>query len=484
MNEVEAVFKAKENLVNYRYILLVTGDDEVEPAYFHYDWSDILLETKENVAIESFRESGKTQYILRSFLLYCLTFPNKKRDYIVLIKNNTTLARNKLREIETEYTTNPAISLNLKKIHIQSQDVFSVDVEDELGEIINVRIEAYGKGASIRGLANVDRRPKICIIDDPQDIEDAESITVQENDWNWFLSDVMFLGQHTRIFLIGNNLGEACIAERVFINAKELGFKIKKIPIIIDEKSAWPAKYTIEDIAKEKENFRMVGKMDVWLREKMCEATSQESRIFNKDDYRRYNFLTIDKLITNCRVWATLDPASSKGRESCYRAIVINAVDQDNNWFIIDIPYGRWDSNELIDILFAKVAQWKLKQVGIEKGMFKQIIEPFIYKEMSARKTFFNIIPVEHAKQGTKLERIKMLQPRFKAHKIWFPEHADWLAELENELEGVTKNAIKSLYIDLVDALAMQEQIAQPPSGIIKGNLPRQAKTEYEIFSH
>ena len=44
----------------------------------------------------------------------------------------------------------------------------------------NVRIEAYGKGASIRGLSNKDRRPKILILDDIQDLEDARSETVTE----------------------------------------------------------------------------------------------------------------------------------------------------------------------------------------------------------------------------------------------------------------------------------------------------------------
>jgi len=56
-----------------------------------------------------------------------------------------------------------------------------------------------------------------------------------------------------------------------------------------------------------------------------------------------------------------------------------------------------------------------------------------------------------------------MLQPKFKSHTIWFPESAPWLAELFAELAGVTKDAIKSLYADLMDGLAMIPQIAKPP---------------------
>jgi len=166
----------------------------------------MLLNGKENEAIEGFRESGKTQYILRSFLSYSLMFPSQLRDYIVIIKKNATLARNILREVENEAEGNPIIQANCKEVLEQSGEVYSVDRIAETGETINIRIEAYGKGAAIRGLANRDRRPKMVIIDDPQDVEDAKSETVQATDWDWFLSDVLFLGQKSRIFSIGNNL--------------------------------------------------------------------------------------------------------------------------------------------------------------------------------------------------------------------------------------------------------------------------------------
>ena len=37
------------------------------------------------------------------------------------------------------------------------------------------------------------------------------------------------------------------------------------------------------------------------------------------------------------------------------------------------------------------------------------------------------------------------------------------MTEFKAELAGVTKDAIKSEYIDIVDALAMTEQVARPP---------------------
>ncbi len=462
---VDSIKKAKLNLVNFRSIMLATGEDECKASDFHYKWSDMLLNGKENEAIEGFRESAKTQYVLRSFPLYALTFPCVSRDYIVIIKNNQQQARNKLKEIETEYLTNPVIKGNLVRVREQSGDVFSVDVMNETGEIINIRIEAYGKGASIRGLANIDRRPKIVIIDDPQDVEDVRSDTVQDNDWNWFLSDVIFLGQYTRIFIIANNLGERCIIERIFANAKELNFRTHRVPIMEADSNTtnWPEKYTPEFVENEKQGYINMGKLDIWLRERMCVAVNEETRIFKEEYFNWYSPGIAVKIAGNSSVYATLDPASSSKQESCFRAIVVNAVQPDGHWYILEVLYGRWDTVQLLEMIFAAVVRWGIIRFGIEKGQLQQTYEPLIYREMTQRNVRFNLEALEHGKEGNKLQRIKNLQPRFKSRSVWFPDDAPWLPELKSELAGVTKDEIKSQFIDLVDALAMQEQLVRVP---------------------
>jgi hypothetical protein len=474
-----AAEEAQDNLVDFRGILLNTGQDEVSPAPFHYEWSEILLNGKENYAIEGFRESAKGQIVLRAFLLYALAYPSATRDYIVLIKQNDRLAQNKLLEIEEEYLTNPALSANLVTVKHKSGKIFEVDVKDFNGDIINIRIEAYGKGSSIRGLDNQNRRPRIVVIDDPQDLEDSMSDTVLIQDWQWFLDDVCFLGQHSRIFLIGNNLGDKCIIERVHKNPAELKFQIKKIAILDkDGNSAWPDKFPLAEIEDERERFRRLGQLDVWIRERMCEAISQESRIVTQDDLGlRYSTVYIDKLLADAAIYITMDPASSENKNACYRAFCVNAVKRDVHgavqWFILDFPYGRWASDKSLDILFQLVVTWKPTAVGIEKGMYEQIMMPFIRQRMLRDNITFTVTPLEHMKRGSKLERVKMLGPRFKAKGIWLPESAPWLAEFEAEMLGVTIDGFKSLFTDLADTLAMQDQLARPPINAAKDAMQR-----------
>ena len=449
VNPYEIAYKS---IVDFRRLFL-PASNELPPAPFHHEWSNSLLNKHGHEAFEGFRESGKTSLILRAFPLYALVFPREEWRYIVVIKNNQREARKALKNIVAEFTTNPMLSANIKKIFQKSSDIFEVGLQN--GQI--VRIEVYGKGASIRGLNNRDVRPSIIIMDDCQDAADMLSEVVPENDWDWFLSDVLFLGKSTRIFMIGNNLGERCIIEKLRKNPESWGFNFKAIPAANAEMTevTWPEQTTIEELEAERETFSAEGKLDIWLREKMCMAVDEELQIFKEGMLRYYPPSLKEQIAQSAEIIATLDPASSKARNSCFRAIVVGALMPDGHWYILDVPYGRWDSVELMDKMFEVVRKWGIRDFGVEKGQYQQFLEPVMYREMTIRNCRFNITPMEHGKLGSKLERIKMLQPYFKSGSIWFPSEADWLSEMKSELAGVTRNEIKSEYIDLVDALAM-----------------------------
>lgn len=473
----EAIEKASKGLVPFRGIVL-SNVGSVKPAYFHHQWSESLLNGKENVAFEAFRESAKTQYVLRSFPLYALMFPAERFDYIILIKATAKLAHQKLLEIEDEYKSNPVLSSNMVKVNQESGEVFDIDVRDKDGNIINVRIEAYGKGSSIRGLANKDRRPKICICDDLQDIEDMQSVTTLENDWNWFLSDVKFLGQYTRIFMIGNNLGDKCIIERIAANAKDVNFSFYKIPIMVNEESQWPEMFPIEKIIEERAQYQRLGKLDIWMRERMCLAMSPEDQVFKKEDFRYYTPSLAKKISASHNRFMMIDPASSTGPAADFRALDVVSCDWQNNWFILEISFGRWDTTYLIDELFRLVIDWQIRDVGIEEGVLKAALEPFITKEMSKRNVFFNIVALKYRQR--KEDRIATLGPRYKAHTIFHPDTAPWLPELENELLAFTMKGTKGLHDDIIDALAYGEQIIKAPyrpNSSSYANLPREAET-------
>jgi len=454
---VEVLRRARSSLPAFYYLLLADTQNWVKPADFHYQISDILLHGKENFAIEAFRESAKSEYVSKAFPLYRLMFPSQAEQYIVLVLRNQRNASKKLKEIAAIHQSDPLFQLNTKQVVEQSAEAYEVELHD--WENCRVRIEAYGKGATLRGINWNGRRPDIVIMDDVQDFEDAQSPTILEKDWDWFLSDVKPLGKNSRIFMIGNNLGEKCLIERVFEHSKELGFKTMRIPAL-DEvgNPTWPEKFSLDYLLKEKEAYRKAGKLEIWYRERLCQSIAAENQVFRREWFRYYSPNEKQKLAQSCRVYITVDLAISEKETADYTAICVVAVDENNRWYVLDVIYGRFDPSTTMEKLFWAVQKYRPVLVGIEKVQYQAAFQHFLEKEMRRRNIFFNIEELKASKQ--KEIRIKALQPRFQQGLIYFPDLADWLDEMETELLTFPRGK----HDDLIDALAYQEQIAKPPA--------------------
>ena len=448
--QFDAERRAMTSLVGFRERFIPSKDD-VKPAPFHEEWSKILLEGTENFAIEAFRESAKTQIVIRANLLHALTYPQEHRSYLVIICATQTLASKKLVEVSREFLG----SAEMKGLVSKVQDNSGLALEVHYRNGAKVRIEAYGKGAALRGLSWGSKRPDLVIIDDPQDSEDARSESVTLTDWDWFLSDVYFLGKSTRIFLIGNNLGERCIIERVIKGAEQLKFTTRRIPIIDAEgKSAWPSKWPLREIEKDREAWGLLGKTDIWYREKMCQTISPDSQKFKREFFRYY-----DKTpnLRELNIYTTVDLAISQKVNADCSAIVTVGVNSAGHWMVLDVEYGRYDPSTTMDAIFSAVQKWRPLCVGIEAVAYQAALSHFLEKEMPKRGIFFRITPLKAEKK--KELRIDAIQPRFAVGTVWFKRNAAWLDKIEGELLSYPHGA----HDDVIDALAYMEQLAAEP---------------------
>ena len=449
-NQIAREERALNSLVSFRQEFIPSKDD-VEPARFHEEWSEILLRGSGNFAIEAFRESAKTQIVIRANLLHALTFPQEKRSYLVIICATQTTASKKLQEVSREFLASEKMRGLVAGIKDNSGLALEVHYYDDK----KVRIEAYGKGAAVRGLSWGAKRPDLVIIDDPQDEEDARSETVTATDWDWFLSDVYFLGQSTRIFMIGNNLGERCIIEQVIKFASQLNFTVRRIPILDDNgESAWPSKWPLTDIERDREEWEKLGKTDIWYRNKMCQCISPDSQKFKREYFKYYEKIPD---LNSMNIYTTVDLAISQKVNADYSAIVTVGVNSAGHWFVLDVEYGRYDPTTTIDAIFLAVQKWHPLSVGIEVVAYQAALQHFLEKEMPRRGTFFRITPLKAEKK--KEIRIDNIQPRFAVGTVWFKSGAYWLDKLEGELLAYPHGA----HDDIIDALAYMEQLAVSP---------------------
>ena len=454
---------SKESLVAFRTYLLPSRGD-VAPMPAHHRWSDIILHGTRNYAIQAFRESAKSQIALRANLLHALTFPQENRSFLVIIRSTTELASSLLKETSREWQSRP---------DLMAQADGMPDIIEDSGRTLQVRypngqqvrIMAFGKGGAIRGLSWGAKRPDLIVCDDVQDIEDVASESVCKSDWAWFMSDIYFLGHESRIFLIGNNLGERSIIERLINEKDAWGFDVERLPKIDKEfkKSAWPARYSVESILKQKEAFAQKGMADIWYREMLCECRSPEQQRFKRSMFRYYDPRTLRA--EDLSVYMTIDLATSKADSADYSVCCVMGVNKEGQWFILDVWYGRVTPDEHMDEIFNMVSKWNPLKVGIEKVAYQDAMRIFLEKEMPRRNIFFSMVPLTARER--KETRIDVLQPRFAVGSVWFPVGAGFLQELEGELLAFPSGA----HDDLIDALAYMEQIASAPTKVSFGDI-------------
>ena len=445
---------AKSSLVAFRTYLLPAKNDCL-PAPMHSRWSDIILNGKKNFAVEAARDTAKTQIVLRANLLHALVFPSDERSYIVIIRATKELAANLLVNISREFLSRPEFFTQPDgKINVVANSGDALEVHYPDGK--KVRIETYGKGGAIRGIVWGAKRPDLVVCDDLQSLADSQSESILETDWNWFLSDVRFLGSECRIFMIGNNLGEKCIIERVLNNPDLCGFDVERDPILDEEgHSTWPSRFPVEKILAEKEDYARLGKADIWYREKLCQSRSPESQMFKSSMFRYFDPTTFST--KNLAVFMTVDPAASKKATADYSVNMVVGLNDEGHWFVLDCWYGRKTPSEHMDEIFRMVSKWSPITVGIERVAYQAALGDFLAKEMPRRNIFFTVKDL--VASGKKELRIETLQPRFAVGSVWFPKGAPWVTELESQLLAFPTG----VHDDLPDALAYIEQIALPP---------------------
>lgn len=446
--------KAKQNLVEFFRVCLSDIDEYRAPAPFHFQISDILLHDNRHFAVEMFRESAKSTYVLKAYPVYRLTYPKKEERYIVIIKQNQELASAKLSEIINEYEHNDVLNKNLIKIHKRSAHAIELTVRGFNRENVQIRIEAYGKGSSIRGLSWGNLRPQVIIADDLQDLEDSQSETTLEKDWDWFLSDVKFLAKTGRIFLIGNNLGAKCIVERV-IESTEMGFESMKISALDSKgESTWPEQFSTEFLKKEKEEFISLGKLDIWYRERMCKAIDPETQLFKREFFK---FFTEEELPEKFDIDITIDPAISKKKKACNTAIVAVAKNTHKpDWYVLDYKAGQYTPYELISNTFDMYRELKrlypfaFIRVYVEGVAYQEALRYVFDEEMKRAKIFMFLDTF--VDKTDKIQRIKGLAPLF---RIGVLHIRGWMIEL---IEEATLFPVGKT-VDILDALSFHNHI-------------------------
>jgi predicted phage terminase large subunit-like protein len=217
-----------------------------------------------------------------------------------------------------------------------------------------------------------------------------------------------------------------------------------------DLKLLYPEKYTREillNLKKEKGIYEFSAQY-------MNDPVPQEDAKFKSDWIK--TILEDELRVRNINYFTMVDPAIGQLKESDKTAIVTIGVDQWNNWFVVNIIWGRYLPNEIINYIFYNWEQYQPKKIGIEMTAYQKSLQYAIMDEMRRRNVFLPV--VELKADRSKQERIEGLVPRYPNGGVYHLQQCPFREILEDELMRFPRGK----HDDIIDALAYGLQIAHP----------------------
>ena len=117
-------------------------------------------------------------------------------------------------------------------------------------------------------------------------------------------------------------------------------------------------------------------------------------------------------------VYIVVDPASSKKKDSDYTVMLVIALGQDRNYYLVDAIRDRLNLTQRTAALFRLCRQWGPVKIGYEQYGMQADIE-HIRSEMERENYRFSLVPLG----GTtaKFDRIMGLVPIFETGRFWLP---------------------------------------------------------------
>lgn len=184
---------------------------------------------------------------------------------------------------------------------------------------------------------------------------------------------------------------------------------------------------------------------------------SKGSEYFNAESFEYYEerpkHLPGDYYITaDLAGFETERAGKTKRRDNSAIAIVF--VDDTGTWWVEDVLYGRWGSQETAQKIFDAVAEWRPLKIGIEKGIAQQAVHDPLQDAMRRTHRVFRIDLLSHGNTKKQDRILWALQGRLEHGKIKFKK-GDWNIKIVDEFSAFPSQLVTD---DLIDALAYIDQ--------------------------
>lgn len=142
-------------------------------------------------------------------------------------------------------------------------------------------------------------------------------------------------------------------------------------------------------------------------------------------------------------------------------AIAVVKVNDENEWWVKQIKLGRWDVEQTALEIIKIVNEVKPISVGIEKGMARQAVMPYLETLMRRHNCFFRVEELTHGNQRKTDRIVWALQGQMEHGRIVLNTEEDW----EEFKEQLLLFPSTQVHDDAPDALSYIAQLTVNVAG-------------------
>jgi phage terminase large subunit-like protein len=415
----EARKESRKTLLGFSLIYL-SGYFTDPPALFHPQLIHALeSEDERRVLILGFRGSGKSTFGSLALPLWAALEYPEKYPFIILVADSSRQATLNISSIKHELETNQLIKQDYGEIKGTVIEDFSLQGEGEEWQKQNivlsngVRILARSRGQKVRGLRHLQHRPKLIVVDDPEDGEWVRTKENRDKTDRWLHSEIMpgMDARKGKLVVIGNLLHMDALLSR--LRAPGTGFKCLEFPLIDDKGiCTWPAMYPTEQSLKDKE--RDMGPIP-WQREMLLKIVAEDEAVIRPEDIHYYD--TRPNGVAAMKAHG-IDLAISQKEGADYTAIVsgeVLYVEDAPKIFIRPNPYNE-------HVTFHDLLKRVREIPGEMGGANLFFVEDVAYQKAAIQEMERAMLPVVPMKpQGDKRARLQVVAPYIRNGTVLFP---------------------------------------------------------------
>jgi phage terminase large subunit-like protein len=449
---------------------------------FHHEVSKKLISTKPGARICNILPRGFGKSILsKAAILHKMCFsPQGSRLFMAWVAEEQGQAIDHLKYVKTHIEYNDKLSYYFG--NMAGDAVGSRWTEKDIVTAKGDRLIAKGTSQRLRGRTEIDVRYTGIILDDFESELNTKTPERRNEIKRWIVSTVFPAleespGNEGWIWMAGTIVHYDSFLQMVVEGYRDANREKRIYPwdvtfyrAVENDKPLWPDQFPLSKLESKKREFIEAGLVNKYAQEYMNDARDISDAAFKIDRIQYYNYpfrpkdkfayLDADEDMIPVNIYIGVDIAATATKKSDYQAIVVIAVDKENNRYILEYFRERIPTFDLPDKIIEMAKKYQpVKRVTIETVAAQEMVRDMVTRMAKTDRRlmpgiFKGVKPPGGIKKEDRLET--SLGPLVNSKRLYIRRN---MTEIVDEFfeHPFPKND------DLMDALYYADYYAKPP---------------------